>query len=198
VPADASAIQLGSYAMVVEPAASTLCALVERAQGRLPVAWDINMRLNVEPALARWRERLAWMRPRAQLVKLSDEDLARLEPEAARSDAALDAMAAAWLADGVRLVVLTRGAQGATAWHARAGRVQVPPVPTALVDTVGAGDTFQAAMLAALAERGRLSLEGLAALDERTLGEVLGFATRAAAITCSRRGADLPRRAELG
>ena len=73
----------------------------------------------------------------------------------------------------------------------------MPPVPVTVADTVGAGDTFQAALLTALAERGRLSREGLAGLDEATLTAVLSFAAQAAAVTCSRRGADLPRRAEL-
>jgi fructokinase len=68
----------------------------------------------------------------------------------------------------------------------------------AVVDTVGAGDTFQAALLAALAERELLSVAQLRALPLAALHELLGFATRAAGITCSRRGADLPRRAELG
>ena len=72
------------------------------------------------------------------------------------------------------------------------------PVAVDLVDTVGAGDTFQAAMLAALAERGQLSREGLAALTPDVLGAVTAFAARAAALTCSRRGANLPRRADLG
>jgi fructokinase len=67
-----------------------------------------------------------------------------------------------------------------------------------VIDTVGAGDTFQAALLAWLAEHDRLSIEGVAALDDAALRSMLAFAARAAALTCSRRGADLPRRAELG
>ena len=66
-----------------------------------------------------------------------------------------------------------------------------------VIDTVGAGDTFQAAMLTWLAEQGRLSIDGVAALDAGALQDLLDFAMRAAAITCSRRGADLPRRREL-
>lgn len=67
----------------------------------------------------------------------------------------------------------------------------------AVIDTVGAGDTFQAALLAWLAERDRLSSDGVGSLDEASLRDLLGFASRAAAITCSRRGADLPRRHEV-
>jgi fructokinase len=66
-----------------------------------------------------------------------------------------------------------------------------------VVDTVGAGDTFQAAMLTWLAEHQRLSIDGVATLGATALQALLDFATRAAAITCSRRGADLPRRNEV-
>jgi fructokinase len=75
--------------------------------------------------------------------------------------------------------------------------VQLPAERVTVVDTVGAGDAFQAALLAGLAETGALSPEAIAELDEPALSRLLAFATRAAAITCSRRGADPPRRAEL-
>jgi fructokinase len=93
-------------------------------------------------------------------------------------------------------VVITRGGEGAWAWTPRE-RLQAAPVPVAVVDTVGAGDTFQAALLTALAERGLLTRSGLATLQHDAVAAVLAFAAQAAAITCSRRGADLPRRGEL-
>ena len=190
VPA-AHAYHFGSYAMVVEPVAGTQRALVEREHGRSVIAYDPNVRLNVEPDLQRWRDTLAWMLPRTHLLKVSDEDLALLFPG---TDAS--ALAAQWLAAGVALVVVTRGHQGAWAWTS-AGQVSSAPVVVEVVDTVGAGDTFQAALLTALAERSLLHPEALRNLGAPALQAVLQFATRAAAITCSRRGADLPRRAEL-
>lgn len=191
VPEGVQAVHFGSYAMVVEPVAATQRALVERVQGRALVAYDPNIRLNVEPDVARWRDTLAWMLPRTQLLKISDEDLDRLYPGA---DA--DVLARQWLAAGVEAVVLTRGAQGATAWTS-AGRADVPGRPVAVVDTVGAGDTFQAALLTGLAETDHLRPGALKTLSPDALRTWLGFAAEAAAITCSRRGADLPRRAEL-
>ncbi|HET7867707.1 MAG TPA: carbohydrate kinase [Burkholderiaceae bacterium] len=185
------ACTFGSYTLVVEPVATTLRALVEREHTRCLIAYDPNIRLNVEPDLARWRDVLSWMLPRTHLLKISDEDLHALYPGV---DPAL--LVPQWLAAGVRLVVLTRGAQGATAWTA-AAQVSVPGRPVQVVDTVGAGDTFQAALLTALAERDLLSPQGLGALGPDMLREVLDFACHAAAITCSRRGADLPRRNEL-
>jgi fructose-1-phosphate kinase PfkB-like protein len=109
----------------------------------------------------------------------------------------IDQFAADALAAGTPLVVVTRGAEGAVG-YTRQGRVTAPPVAVQVADTVGAGDTFQAALLTWAAETGRLTPAGLAQLDDAALAEALGFAARAAAITCSRRGADLPRRAELG
>lgn len=193
LPAGIAAIQLGSFATVVEPIASTLRELVRRArpEGKALIAYDPNVRLNVEPDLARWRGALDWMLARADLVKISEEDLALLRPgETAR------AFAAAAIDAGVRLAVVTRGAAGASAWtkgvEADAAAPQVD-----VVDTVGAGDSFQAALLAWLAERQALSAPALEALSAASLAAGLGFAARAAALTCSRRGADLPRREEL-
>jgi fructokinase len=191
IPARARAFNFGSYATVVEPIASTLRALVEREHGRSTIAYDPNVRLNVEPDLSRWREQLQWMLPRTHLLKISDEDLSLLLP-----GADVDVLAAAWLAAGVRLVVVTRGARGALAWCG-AGRVDVPSVPIEVVDTVGAGDTFQAALLTWLMEHDRLDAASLARLTPSEVEAAVRFAALAAAITCSRRGADLPRRAEL-
>lgn len=191
VPEGASAYHFGSYAMVVQPVGATQRALVEREWRRSVVAYDVNVRTNVEPDLAVWRDSVAFMARRAAILKLSDEDFERLYPGA---DA--HAKAREWLTAGVALVVLTRGARGAWAWTAPGHHV-VAPVSLGLVDTVGAGDTFQAALLVALAERGWLRRDALAALTLPQLDAVTAFAARAAAITCSRRGADLPRRAEL-
>jgi fructokinase len=187
----AALFHVGSYTMVVEPVASTLRALIDRERGRSLIAYDPNVRLNVEPDPRRWNEVLDWMVPRTHLLKISEEDLALLRPGAAMAD-----IAAQWLAAGVALVVVTRGADGASAWTAH-GHVEVPSVPTTLVDTVGAGDSFQAALLASLAEQQALSPRALRAIDATVLATALRTAAQAAAITCSRRGADLPRRTDL-
>jgi fructokinase len=198
LPPAASAIHVGSYTMVVGETARTQRALVEQSRGRRLVSYDPNLRLNVEPDIEVWRDTLAWMLPRTDVLKLSDEDLGLLHPGADR-----DALAGRWLAEGAGLVALTRGGAGAIAWRLRPGsatemeRFEVEPVKVAVVDTVGAGDTFQAALLARLAELEAATPAGVRALASEKVRDVLGFATRAAAITCSRRGADLPRRGEL-
>ncbi|HEY4069432.1 MAG TPA: carbohydrate kinase [Burkholderiaceae bacterium] len=195
VPAELTLVNLGSYATVVEPVASTQRALVERERARgangALIAYDPNIRLNVEPDLARWRDQLEWMLPRTDLLKVSDEDLGLLQ-----AGTSLDDFAAHALGRGVKLVVVTCGAEGAIGWNAQ-GRVEIDPVKVTVIDTVGAGDTFQAALITWLAEQGALSAAALPGLATNQLKDALGFAARAAAITCSRRGADMPRRSEL-
>jgi fructokinase len=191
LPAETQAIQFGSYAMVVGPTAQTQRALVEREYRQRVIAYDPNVRLNVAPQAAMWREALDWMAARTHLLKVSDEDLGLLYPGVPHAE-----LAARWRAAGVAAVVVTRGSEGATAWVAD-GAVPVAPVAVSVVDTVGAGDTFQAAMLAALAEREVLQPKALHLVPAAMWGEVLGFAARAAAITCGRRGANLPHRHEL-
>lgn len=185
------AIHLGSYATVVEPIAGTLRALVERVRGRSLVAYDPNVRLGVVPDPTTWRRALEWMLPRTDLLKVSEDDLRVLTPEASP-----DAFAAHALKAGVALVVVTRGPYGAAGWT-REAKSTVPAAPVSVIDTVGAGDTFQAGLLTWLAEHVALEREGLASLTGAALRDALTFAARAAAITCSRRGADMPRRAEL-
>ena len=192
MPAGARLLHVGSYTMVVGETAATQRALVERVHGKMVVSYDPNLRLNVEPNLQVWRDTLEWMLPRTDVLKLSDEDLGLLYPGI---DPA--AFAADCLGKGAGLVALTRGAKGAFAWHA-SGIVEVPPVHVDVIDTVGAGDTFQSALIARLDELGALTPDGVRGMDAETLLDAMRFAAQAAAITCSRRGADLPRRAELG
>ena len=192
LPAHPSALHVGSFATVVEPVASTLRVLVEALRPASVVSYDPNIRLGVEPDIERWRSTLRWMLPRTHLLKVSEEDLGLLMPQAG-----IESFCDSALAAGVGLVVVTRGADGAFARTASA-TVATRAVEVATIDTVGAGDTFQAALLTWLAEQGRLEATVLPSLDAGSLEAALRFASRAAAITCSRRGADLPRRNELG
>ena len=190
-PDDVHCIHVGSYSTVVGQTALTQRRLIERERARSMISYDPNVRLNVEPDPMVWRDQIEWMIGRTHLLKVSQEDLELLYPGRALEDFAQTALDA-----GVRLVVVTRGEFGARAWTAR-GALDVPPVRVEVIDTVGAGDTFQAALLTWLEEQGRLRPQALGELSESDIAQALGFAVRAAAITCSRRGADLPHRAEL-
>ena len=189
LPTPLRALHIGSFATVVEPVASTLRALVERERGGSFLSCDPNVRLNVEPDVGLWARTLQWCLARAQLLKISAEDLALLRPGVEARVFAEEA-----LRQGVRLVVVTHGSAGAAGWTASAA-ASVPPFAIEVIDTVGAGDAFQAALLAWLSERGLLEAD--LDLTPAALADALRFASAAAALTCSRRGAALPRRAEL-
>lgn len=191
LPANTRVLQFGSYALVVEPVGSTLRALAAGARARCLIAYDPNVRLNVEPDIARWREAVEDMVSLAHLVKVSEEDLALLYPGETPEQ-----VAPRWLMRGAALVVVTRGGAGSSAWTAKA-HTDAPSKPVKVIDTVGAGDTFQAALLTWLDDHDALTPAALTALDHRQLEALLRFAAQAAAITCSRRGADMPRRSEL-
>ncbi|RZL87619.1 MAG: carbohydrate kinase [Variovorax sp.] len=191
LPPATRVLQFGSYALAVEPVGSALRALAARERERRLIAYDPNVRLNVEPDLAHWRAVVEEMVSIAHLVKVSDEDLGLLYPAETPQQ-----VAARWLAQGAALVAVTRGRHGASAWT-RTAHADAPSPETKVLDTVGAGDTFQAALLTWLDEHDALTPEALSGLNSASLGDLLRFAARAAAITCSRRGADMPRRAEL-
>lgn len=186
----------GSLASWAGPGAREVLAAFAAARdaGSMALSYDPNARPGVEdPGLV--VERVLRYVAVADVVKVSDEDLATLFPH---RDA--EEVCAAWAGSGTGLVVLTRGADGVSAWRHGRPRLDVPGVKVDVVDTVGAGDTLSAALLAGLAEAGALrpTAEGaLAALPEERLEEILGRACVAAALTCSRAGADLPTRAEV-
>jgi fructokinase len=192
VPLDAAVIHVGSYCMAVEPVASTLRELVGRQYGRSLIAFDPNVRLTIQPDRAVWTQAVAWMLPKTDLLKISDEDIDLLYPNLAPQVFIEIALRA-----GVALVVVTLGGDGVLAATSSLPPIALPALKVAVVDTVGAGDTFQAALLSHLSRHGQLSRAALAALDAPTLRSALAFAATAAAITCSRRGADLPRLEEV-
>lgn len=188
---DVWGLHAGSYSLVVEPVGAALLALFAREKGRRLLTLDPNVRLNVEPDVRVWHDRIGRIAALADVVKVSDEDLGLLYPGATGEE-----IASAWLDAGAGLVVITRGAGGAEAFGA-AGRIAIPGRPVTVADTVGAGDTFQATLIAGFAELGIWSRRDLDAMPGSDIAAVAAFAVGAAAITCSRRGADLPHRDEL-
>jgi fructokinase len=183
-----------SLGAVLEPGADDVVALVERLRSVATISYDVNARPAITgtgPDVVALVERMA---ARSDIVKASDEDLAHLYP------ALPLAVAAAGLrALGPAAVVVTRGGDGAT-WFGAGDPVEVASLPVAVADTIGAGDTFGAAVVDALWERGRLGAgarEELRDLPAEEIAAVLAHAARAAAVTVSRPGADPPYRSEL-
>lgn len=196
LPSDASAVVVacGSIAAVVEPAASTVRREVERRRGEALCYLDVNARPAATGSGPEVVERLERLAAACHLVKASDEDLAALWPGASE-DEAVDRL----LGLGPGAVVVTRGSLGSS-WCARDGRVDVETVPVEVADTIGAGDTLGAAVVHGLRQRGVAgpgAAERLARLTQEDRREVLVLASRAAAITVSRPGADPPWAAEL-
>lgn len=191
LPAAARALHVGGFPMAVEPAKSAYAALIRREADRLFVSLDPNVRPALVGGMAAFRDHFETLCRSAALVKASTEDLGHLYPGLAP-----EAAAARWRGLGAGAVVITDGPNGAAAFTA-AGRAAASSPQVGVRDTVGAGDSFMAALLWALAERGLLDRARLAAADAAVLSPLLAFANAAAGITCSRRGADPPRRAEV-
>ncbi|AJO78526.1 carbohydrate kinase [Pseudomonas sp. MRSN 12121] len=185
-------LHVGSFSLVVQPVADTLLALVRRERGRRLISLDPNVRLNPAPDLEQWRQRIETLAALADLIKVSDEDLHLLYPDREPRD-----VIEGWLRHHCQLVFLTRGAEGATVFSRAHGHWSAPAVPIKMADTVGAGDTFQAALIAWLTERQLDSLEAVARLSREQIEQMLRFAIHAAALTCGKTGPDLPYRHQL-
>jgi fructokinase len=191
LPSDTMAVALGTLSMVLEPGASTYQAVLEREAnaGKL-ISLDPNIRADLITDPHRYRSRFRDWLPSVGLLKVSDEDADWLELGGKTGHPK------EWLERGVGAIVITRGGNGITA-VTHAGVVDVPSHPTVVVDTIGAGDTTHAALLARLYTVGALSRDGVANLDRAGWTDVLEFAARAASFTCSRAGAEPPTAAEL-
>ena len=185
--ADVKAITFGSLSMGVEPSGSTYLALAEREKGKRVISIDPNLRASVVGDIGRWRVRQDRFIATANIVKASVEDIEGTYGHSAT----VSNVAEGWLRLGPALVVITRGGDGASAYCA-GGTVEIPGRKVKVVDTVGAGDTFHAALLNQFERTGRLTPAGLSSLSKDVLTQALRFATAAAAVTCTRRGADMP------
>ncbi|WP_448120225.1 carbohydrate kinase family protein [Pseudomonas veronii] len=186
-------LHVGSFSLVVQPIGDTLLALVQRESGKRLISLDPNVRLNPQPDIQLWRERVAELVKYADLIKVSDEDLHLLYP-----DQSPESVLEGWLQHRCQLVFLTRGGNGASVFSRQHGHWSQPAVKVVMADTVGAGDTFQAALIAWLSEQQLDSVEGLQQLTRAQIDAMLGFAIRAAAMTCGKTGPDLPYRQQLG
>lgn len=192
LPATITTLFFGGISLVNDPAASTYAALQAREAATRVTMIDPNIRpgfiAGKEP---QYRARIEGMIARADIVKLSDEDLHWL-----LGPGDVSALARQVLEKGPKLVFITEGASGARAITATQNRF-VAATRVTVADTVGAGDTFNAGALAALHEASALSKSALSTLSDATLDAALTLGTKAAAITVSRPGANPPWRHEL-
>jgi fructokinase len=181
------ALHIGSTTLVNDQGAAETKALIADARASSTISFDPNCRPNLVKDKPAYLARMAEFANQADLIKMSDVDFAYLfgeEPYQQR--------ASALLGQGTSLVVITRGNNGAIAWHAGAGQVEVTAPKVAVADTIGAGDSFQAALLFALHRLGRLARDRLKDISTEELRRALSFAANCAGLTCTRPGADPP------
>lgn len=183
---DVAAVALGGISLAVEPCGNAYETLCARAAETKLIMLDPNIRPAFIRDEADYRARLTRMMAVSDIVKLSDEDLHWWN----------GGDVAGVLAAGPRMLVMTKGAEGAVAFRT-SGAVEVPARPATVIDTIGAGDTFNAGFLAGLGDAGALSKIAVADLSDATLHAALTLGVRAAAVTVSRAGANPPTRAEL-
>ncbi|WP_375309904.1 carbohydrate kinase [Bradyrhizobium sp. A5] len=191
--AEVEAVHVGSTTLVDDQGAAETKALIADARASSTICFDPNCRPNLVKDKPAYLARMAQFAEGADLVKMSDVDFAYLfgaEPYEQR--------ASALLGQGTSLVVVTRGSDGAIAWHAEAGLIEVAAPTVAIADTIGAGDSFQAALLFALHKQGRLARQQLKDIGADELRVALTFAANCAGLTCTRPGADPPWNHEVG
>ncbi len=190
---DVSALYFGGISLACEPAADAYAALLEREGDGRAVMIDPNIRPAFIEDEDRYRARLSRIFTKADIVKISDEDLNWIGPARLslreKVNSILDA--------GVSLVILTRGDEGAYGYQRDGEAVHVAAMKVDIVDTVGAGDTFNAGVIAKLAELGLLRKDTLANLTADALSTALTHGARVAAVTVSRAGANPPWASEL-
>jgi fructokinase len=189
---DCEALHFGAISLISNPCGETYEALMKREHDKRVISLDPNIRPGFIKDKQAHMARISRMATMSDILKFSDEDLAWFGIEGDH-----DALAAHWLNHGAKLVVITRGAEGAEG-YTKALKVTVPSERVAVVDTVGAGDTFDAGILASLKMGGQLTKEKVASLDEKALGDALALGARAAAVTVSRAGANPPWAQEIG
>jgi fructokinase len=188
---DIDALLFGAISLIPEPCGSTYEALMAREHAKRVTMLDPNIRPGFIPDRARHTERIRRMMAMADIVKLSDEDLAWFGEAGSPED-----VIRGWLERGPKLIVLTRGGKGAIG-YTRNDAVTVMPRQVEVVDTVGAGDTFNAGILASLHEQGLLTKATLDNLPRDAIEKALDLGARAAAVTVSRAGANPPWRHEI-
>jgi len=187
------AVHVGSTTLADDQGAAQALAMVEEARASVTISFDPNCRPKLVKHKTRYVEQMDAFAAAADIVRMSDVDFEFLyggSDHAGRAKSLIKA--------GASLIVVTRGIKGAQAWHGEAGAVEVQAPSVKVVDTIGAGDSFQAALLFALRAIGRIGRQALARMNSGELDRVLSFAASCAAFTCTRAGADPPRRSEVG
>jgi fructokinase len=191
LPVEAWAVYVGTLALAIDPPASAYEALVDREAGRRQIILDPNVRPAIFGDVDVYRRRFERLIRLADIVKLSEDDAAWIYP-GLRAEDVLELI----LDLGPGVVAVTRGEKGATA-ASNGAVVDIDGIPVDVVDTVGAGDSFGAALIAALVDEGAFGPLATRTSDEGVLARAVSYAVVASAIACTRSGAAPPSRDEI-
>lgn len=185
------AVYVGTLALALDPPASAFEALVDREAGQRQIIIDPNVRPAIFGDVDIYRRRFERLVRLADIVKLSEDDAAWIYP-GLRAENVLELI----LGLGPDVVAVTRGENGAIA-GSNGIVVEIPGIPVNVVDTVGAGDSFGAALISALVDEAAFGPQATRSLDEYVLARAVSYAVAASAITCTRSGAAPPSRGEI-
>jgi len=191
LPDSVQALHFGAISLIAEPCGSTFEEFMGRMHDRVVISLDPNIRPDFVTDEAAYRERLRHMIAMSDIIKVSEEDLAWMEP-----GAHFERVAENWIAGGASVVTLTMGQGGARA-ITRSADITVPAEPVDVVDTVGAGDSFNAGLLASFRASAVLSKPLLGDIETETLRSAVAAGSKVAAFTVGRAGADPPWRRDL-
>lgn len=193
IDAPASAYYFGGISLASEPSGESYAALAAKMADNSVIMLDPNIRTTFISDEAKYRARLEKLFNVCDIVKISDEDLSWIYPDATSLNSAANMI----LNSGASLVVLTKGEDGSTGFYGDGKAVDISIEKVKVADTVGAGDSFNGGLLAKLSELDLLSKPALKNLNDEQLKPAMAFASKVAAITVSRSGANPPWAHEL-
>lgn len=188
LPDEVTALYFGGISLINEPCAEFYAALALREAADRVIVMDPNIRVGFINDADRYRARLNRMIAKTDILKVSDEDLGWILP----GPDALEGKVQNLLSSGPAIVILTKGSEGASAYLKDGAVIDVPARRVELVDAVGAGDTFNAGVLASLNKNGLLQKSALTRIEEHEIRAALEFGATVAAVTVSRSGANPP------
>ena len=189
---EAKALLVGGISLQAEPGGSSWQWLIEQVAGNLPIYFDANIRPDFIENKKNYFDRFVELTFKVDIIKISDEDYRYLYGAQDFNEVSKD-----WLHNGVKLVILTLGAEGSKVIYDNGKDVFVKSQKVDVVDTIAAGDSFNGGFLLRLDEQGLLDRESLNNINNTQLESTLSFANKVASITVTKKGANPPWLSEI-
>jgi len=188
----AKALLVGGISLQAEPCGSSWQWFIEQVSGQLPIYFDANIRPDFIENKQSYLNRFVELTSKVDIIKISDEDFRYLYGAKDFNE-----VSKSWLDNGVKLIILTLGSEGSKVIYGNGNEVFAESLKVDVVDTIAAGDTFNAGFLLNLDEQDLLDREGLNTINNDQLTRALNFANKVASITVTRKGANPPWHEEL-